>query len=77
MANKPLEQTKRELALIPRGDFAQNTFRRNFYAMRMNSLGSDPEFPPDLPSVFEQATKSVRANWPDFEPQYDPRLLDK
>lgn len=73
----PLAITTRELALIPKGDLAQNTFRMVFQMWRMNSLGSNPEFPSDdLRSVFERAKQSVRATRPDFEPRHDPRLFD-
>ena len=75
--NTPLAITTRELALIPKGDLAQNTFRMVFQMWRMNSLGSNPEFPSDdLRSVFERAKQSVRATRPDFEPRHDPRLFD-
>ena len=74
--NTPLAITTRELALIPKGDLAQNTFRMVFHMWRLNSLGADAEFPSDdLRSVFARAKQAVRATWPDFEPLYDPRLF--
>ncbi len=74
--NEPLAQTTRELALIPRGDLAQNTFRMVFHMWRMNSLGSNPDGPSDFRSVFEKAKEAVRVNWPGFEPKHDPSLFD-
>lgn len=77
MTNQPpFSQTSRELALMPRGDHAQNMFRMVFNARRQNSLGAYPEGRTDLRSVFEEAKKSVRVMWPDFEPEYDPSLFD-
>ena len=75
MLNEPLEQAKRELALIPKGDLAQNQVRMVFFALRENSLGSQPEITPDVSIVFEKAKERVRIDWPVFEPLYDPRLL--
>jgi hypothetical protein len=76
--NTPLAVTTRELAMIPKGDLIQNTFRMVFHSWRLNSLGSDPEFPlDDLRLVFERAKKAARAARPDFEPRYDPRLFDQ
>lgn len=75
--NTPLAITTRELALIPKGDFMQNTFRMVFHMWRLNSLGSTPEFPlDDRRSVFERAKRAVRAARSDFEPRHDPRLFD-
>lgn len=75
--NTPLAITIRELALIPKGDFAQNQFRLVYYTWRLNSLSSNPEFPSDdLRSVFERAKQAVRAMRPGFEPRHDPRLFD-
>ncbi len=77
MTNDPLAQTTGELALIPRGDLAQNTFRMVFHMWRMNSLGSNPDGRlSDFRSVFDKATESVRVNWPDFEPKHHPGLFD-
>ena len=76
--NTPLAVTTRELALIPRGDLAQNTFRMVFHMWRLNSLGSSPEYPSDdLRAVFERAKQAARATRPGFEPRYDPRLFDQ
>lgn len=69
------KQVDRELAFIPRGSDAQNEFRMVFNARRLNSLGVKPEGPTDLRAVFEACLASVRANYPDFEPEFDPRLF--
>jgi len=77
-SDDPLEITMRELALIPRGDLMQNTFRQVFHLWRLNSLGANPEFPlDDFGSVFERATRAVQAARPNFEPTHDPRLFDR
>jgi len=73
----PRAQNDRELALIPRGDQAQNDFRMLFNSRRLNSLGANPEGPTDLRSVFDGVVAAIRATYPDFEPQYDPRLFDE
>ena len=73
--NYPLEQTERELALIPKGDPAQNMFRMMFSALRQNSLGRRPEISSDIRAVVEKAKEMVRVHYPAFEPQHDARLL--
>jgi hypothetical protein len=69
-------QVDRELSLIPRGSAAQNEFRMVFNARRRNALGATPEGHTDLRSVFAASLASVRATYPTFEPDYDPRLFE-
>jgi hypothetical protein len=75
LVNSPVEQTRSELALIPRGDAAQNEFRMIFNARRLNSLSAHPEGQTDIRSVIEESAASVSATRPGFEPVYDPKLL--
>jgi hypothetical protein len=76
--NTPLAITTRELALIPKGYLAQNTFRMVFQMWRMNSLRRNPEFPSDdLRSVFERAKQAAQATRSGFEPRYDPCLFKR
>jgi hypothetical protein len=73
----PQSQTSAEMALIPRGDYAQQMFRMVFNMDRLNSLGDHPEGSTDLASIIEGAAAVVRARYPDFEPKYDPSLLSR
>lgn len=66
------------MALVPRGDFAQNEFRMFLQMYLYKALGSKPEdVPRSIEGVFARATETVRTigGHPNFEPDTDAERL--
>lgn len=62
------------LALVPRGDFAQNEFRMFLQTYLYKALGSKPEdVPRSTEGVLARATETMRTigGMPAFEPEFD------
>jgi len=66
------------MALVPRGDFAQNEFRMFLQMYLYKALGSKPEdVPRSIDGVFARATETMRTvgGHPNFEPDVEAERL--
>jgi hypothetical protein len=66
------------MAVVPRGDFAQNEFRMFLQTYLYKALGSKPgDVPRSIEGVFARATDTVRtiAGQLAFEPEFDSERL--